>query len=236
MKKYLYTLLFAIASIALILGTEHIFGKKTLTMTLEEEKAIEKSEAKKLMIVAHPDDEMIWGGAHLLEDKYFVVCITNGNNGVRASEFKKVLKATDDDGIILRYPDKTNGERDNWEKVYEKISEDLSKVIKAKEWELVVTHNPNGEYGHKHHIMTNSMVSDICMENEKTDILHYFGIYYKKVTLESNNIKMEDIGEELLKKKEEVLKIYDSQGDTVEKLGHMNKYENWLSFDEWENK
>lgn len=33
-----------------------------------------------LMVVAHPDDETIWGGAHLLKGKYVVVCITNGNN------------------------------------------------------------------------------------------------------------------------------------------------------------
>ena len=36
-----------------------------------------------LMVVAHPDDETIWGGAHLLKGKYVVVCITNGNNRTR---------------------------------------------------------------------------------------------------------------------------------------------------------
>ena len=33
---------------------------------------------KKLMIVAHPDDETLWGGANLFKDRYFVVCLKNG--------------------------------------------------------------------------------------------------------------------------------------------------------------
>ena len=35
------------------------------------------SQYKKLMIVAHPDDETLWGGANLFKDRYFVVCLTN---------------------------------------------------------------------------------------------------------------------------------------------------------------
>ena len=43
------------------------------------------------MIVAHPDDETIWGGGHLLQDDYLVICLTNGNNQIRAKEFEKVM-------------------------------------------------------------------------------------------------------------------------------------------------
>lgn len=35
------------------------------------------------MFVAHPDDETIWGGSHLLKKHYLVVCLTNGNNKTR---------------------------------------------------------------------------------------------------------------------------------------------------------
>ena len=37
---------------------------------------VEKESPKYLMIVAHPDDETIYGGAHLLTDDYTVVSIT----------------------------------------------------------------------------------------------------------------------------------------------------------------
>ena len=33
-----------------------------------------------LMIVAHPDDETLWGGAHIADGGYLVVCITNGKD------------------------------------------------------------------------------------------------------------------------------------------------------------
>ena len=61
-----------------------------------------------IMIVAHPDDETIWGGGHLLKDKYLVICLTNGNNKTREKEFNEVMNKTHNQGIILDYPDKTN--------------------------------------------------------------------------------------------------------------------------------
>ncbi len=41
---------------------------------------IHAQEPESLMIVAHPDDETIWGGSHLINGNYTVLCITNGNN------------------------------------------------------------------------------------------------------------------------------------------------------------
>ena len=41
-----------------------------------------------LMIVAHPDDETLWGGAHIADGGYLVVCITNGYNATRSAEFQ----------------------------------------------------------------------------------------------------------------------------------------------------
>ncbi len=49
---------------------------------------IDLTTVDNLMIVAHPDDELLWGGAHLLRDNYLVVCITCGPNITRVNEFK----------------------------------------------------------------------------------------------------------------------------------------------------
>ena len=67
-----------------------------------------------LMIVAHPDDETLWGGAHLIKENYFVVCLTNDYNAQRANDFKKIIKFTKNSGIILNYPDIQDNKRDNW--------------------------------------------------------------------------------------------------------------------------
>lgn len=74
---------------------------------------IHAQEPASLMIVAHPDDETIWGGSHLINGNYTVLCITNGNNKKRKKEFMKVMEKTHSKGIILSFPDKTKGKRDN---------------------------------------------------------------------------------------------------------------------------
>lgn len=183
----------------------------------------------KLMIVAHPDDDTIWGGAHLLSDDYLVVCITNGYNDVRRAEFEKAMEFSGDKALILSYPDKTFKKRDDWTKVREGIIDDLTRIIAYKDWKLIVTHNTKGEYGHQHHIMTNEIVTRIYRENRPKDSeLYYFGKYYR-----AKNIKNAEkdgavpISDELLARKEEMLKAYESQADVVRSLSHMNPYEEW---------
>ena len=91
---------------------------------------LDLENVNKIMIVAHPDDEILWGGAHLLEDDYLVVCITCGTVKERVNEFVSVMNETNDKYIMLGYPDKTNGERDNWDSVYNDISKDIGKSFK----------------------------------------------------------------------------------------------------------
>lgn len=55
---------------------------------------IHLEHVERLMIVAHPDDETIWGGKHLLEGHYLVVCLTNGDNVKRKNEFMNIMKKT----------------------------------------------------------------------------------------------------------------------------------------------
>ena len=63
---------------------------------------LDLSHAKRLMIVAHPDDETIWGGAHLSEGGYLVVCLTNGNNQTRFSPIRTRSEESGTIGIMFR--------------------------------------------------------------------------------------------------------------------------------------
>ena len=54
--------------------------KKLLKKTNKSIENLKLKDTHKLMIVAHPDDETIWGGAELLKDNYLVVCITCGRS------------------------------------------------------------------------------------------------------------------------------------------------------------
>ena len=49
-------------------------------------------EPNKLLVVAHPDDEVLWGGANLLrEPGWLVISATNASNAGRKTEFQKTM-------------------------------------------------------------------------------------------------------------------------------------------------
>ena len=184
----------------------------------------------KLMIVAHPDDETLWGGKALIEDDYLVVCITCGKVKSRVFEFVNVMHTTNDKYIMLGYPDKTNGERDNWDTVYEDITKDLKKIIKLKDWELIVVHNPEGEYGHIHHKMTSNIVTEIV---ENKDILYYFGKYYSKKTIRDHYDELVSMSEKTLNTKKKIIGMYHTQDFIQTSFDQMFPYENWVPYTEW---
>lgn len=84
-----------------------LFFSLLLLSGCQKEKIPEPTEhAKKLMIVAHPDDETIFGGAHISKGGYFIVCLTNRDNSVRRAEFTAMLDLTKNEGVILDFPTK----------------------------------------------------------------------------------------------------------------------------------
>lgn len=118
-------------------------------------------EADKLLIVAHPDDEILWGGANLFaQPGWFVLCATNANNKIRASEFYRTMSYSNvTQFLMLDTPDKYTEDEDESDKIFngtqfEKIIHKLSK----KHWKLVLTHNSQGEYGHEHHRSVHKLV------------------------------------------------------------------------------
>lgn len=135
------------------------------------------SDCTKLMVVAHPDDETLWGGAHLTEGGWFVVCLTNGYNEVRKNEFYEVMKESGNIGLILKYPDLVNGKRSDWATSKPQIAKDLDFLMKYKHWGMVATHNPNGEYGHIHHKMTSKLMTESYYKNCWGNNLYYFERY-----------------------------------------------------------
>lgn len=183
-----------------------------------------------LMIVAHPDDEMLWGGAHLIEDDYLIVCITCGTKRERLNEFKSVVKETDDSYIALGYQNKIRGERSDWSNCYDDIKNDINMIIDSNDWNLVVTHNEKGEYGHIHHIMVNKMVTDLYNENNYQFDLYHFGTYYSKKNIYKLELVQSPISDALLKRKEELLDLYGTQSEVIKNLSHMNKYEVWQKY------
>lgn len=195
-------------------------------------KSLDISGVDKLMIVAHPDDETIWGGGHLIEGGYLVVCLTDSHKKGRKNEFvNAVIKANETNiPIILDFPDKTFGIRDNWFGIKGKITNTVNSIIKMKDWDLIVTHNKDGEYGHIQHKAVSDIVKNEYTKLGKQDDLYFFGTYHSKKKISYFENQMIPMDNELYNKKIENLKSFPSQKNIINKLFHMIRYENWTQY------
>lgn len=233
-RKKILGILFFIFLIVLsffaLRGIEIYKAYNVKPLTTEQINFIKSDSADKLMIVAHPDDEVLWGGGHLSEGDYFVVCITCGKNKTRSKEFKKVIEQSGNEGIILSYPDKVNGKRDDWENVKDKMMTDLNYIITAKDWDLIVTHNKDGEYGHAHHKMLHSFVVDVYENVNSDDKLMFFGKYYKASEIDNVRDLLTPLAEDQFKTKTKLFDLYKSQSDVIDNLRHMAEFENWTDY------
>lgn len=191
---------------------------------------IKLERASNLMIVAHPDDDTIWGGVHILSGNYLVVCVTCGTNKTRADEFTLVMEKSDNQFIMLGYPDKVGGERSDWKEEKDDIKRDIEDIMSLKKWDHIVTHNPDGEYGHEHHKMTSKIVTDVYNELGKTESLYYFGKYYTKGNLAKLEEKPIEVDPMLYERKLELIDLYVSQKFIKTMFDHMFPYENWTEY------
>ena len=233
LKAVIAVLLAAVLGVGFFFWARYIMTKKayhTEPVTEETLLPLGITACNKLMIVAHPDDETIWGGGHLKEGGYLVVCITNGKNKERKREFLDAVEMSGNTALILGYPDKLFGERDDWEKVDSKITDDIGFIMSYKAWDLIVTHNPDGEYGHIHHKMTSEIVTKVYDRLKPQTALYYFGQYHKAAEMPAQSDDFSPISEEQQDFKDRILECYESQKDTIEKFRHMLPYENWQEY------
>lgn len=197
---------------------------------------IDKDKAKDIqhvMIIAHPDDETLWAGDHIMKNKYLIICLTNGGNKVRKKEFDKAMKLTGNYGIILKYPDRTNRVKDNWKKSNKSIRNDIDYILNFKKWSTITTHNPDGEYGHIQHKFTSMMVTNECVKYGMTDKLDYFGKYYKINYLLKHDIPGALDFSDAQAKEQLMSTVYLSQGYAHRVFDHMVPYEKFIPYKEW---
>ena len=113
------------------------------------------------MIVAHPDDETLFGGGELIQhaSEYKVVVLDYGNHMVRHREFIKAMEMI---GV---------GKWEHWDGEPYKSSAAynesvliplIERVLNEREWTKVVTHNQGGEYGHYRHVSTHNVMARLC--------------------------------------------------------------------------
>jgi len=128
-----------------------------------------RSHDKKLLIIAHPDDEIIFFAQILLPNPqdFHIVLVTDGNGdgqGIkRLEDFKKVMQAIKVSSFeSWSFPDVFD-QKISQIQFNEKLRETCH-VIGAPSH--VYTHGPLGEYGHPHHIQVCELVHRFSWESE----------------------------------------------------------------------
>jgi len=112
-----------------------------------------KSETIKsvAIIVAHPDDETLWAGGTILSHptwKCFVVCLSRASDKDRAPRFYKALKELKSEGIMGDLDDGAEQHLLN----ENEIESAILKLLPNSHFDLIITHNSNGEYTrHRRH-------------------------------------------------------------------------------------
>jgi len=149
----------------------------------------------KIMIVAHPDDEALFGGAELLShpEEYKVIAIDEYHNDTRRREFLDSMRF-----IGIHEYEHWTGFKGGEDYKREKLIYELLRVLRERDYKKIVTHNTNAEYGHPRHRACHDILNHL-----RPEILWQFD-------------KGKDrLPEELLHKKRDLLKVYGSQKEVV---------------------
>jgi LmbE family N-acetylglucosaminyl deacetylase len=97
------------------------------------------------VIVAHPDDETLWAGGTILSHpgwNCFIVSLCRGNDPNRAPRFYealKILKSQGNMGDLDDGPDQFPLDK-------EKLEQAILGLLPPKHFDLIISHNPSGEY------------------------------------------------------------------------------------------
>jgi len=183
---------------------------------------MEKRDDEFAVVVAHPDDEILFASSIIDKATKIFVCFSDipGESAINIRQTKgrkNVQKLYPIDNItFLDLPQASNKNalKNNWDKVVEnqygveggrneqEYKQNFQKLFKILSIELVdfkkvYTHNPWGEYGHVEHIQIHR-----CMTKLKEIIgfeMFIFG-YLSRDTIKMANLKLRNLGKLSLKK------------------------------------
>lgn len=135
------------------------------------------------MVFAHPDDEILWASSVIKNAKKIVICFLEspGNAVISAGRKSAFLDFPLNNVINLgiqeinvskhanwrnpsvsRYGIFHNGNRELYKAKYHELYNALKMELKKED--IVVTHNPWGEYGHEEHVLVHNVLADLKAE------------------------------------------------------------------------
>ncbi len=126
------------------------------------------------MITAHADDEVIFAGEKLVAEKgqWEIMCMVTPDD---QSKFRipmlleSVSSYVDAKIELMDFPDTGFNSP-----VFGDMLTPIKLKVASQEWEEILTHGPEGEYGHPHHIQVHNNVVAACREYGYLDRLYVF--------------------------------------------------------------
>ena len=110
-----------------------------------EARMIDSNPKEVAIIVAHPDDETLWSGGLILSHSRwncFIVSVCRGSDIDRAPKFYKALKELNSAGVMGDLDD--GPEQTPLDEI--KLEQTIIDLLPQKYYDLIITHNPSGEY------------------------------------------------------------------------------------------
>ena len=119
---------------------------------------------KALCLVAHPDDCVIFAYSYMFnhpEHEWTVGYLTYQSNEPRAAEFAKFWNKRNIDTVFLGFEDHWH---DNEQKKLTRwygLDAAAECQLLARDYDIVLTHDEHGDYGHIHHKLVHSAVATL---------------------------------------------------------------------------
>lgn len=128
----------------------------------------------KLMITAHADDEVIFAGEKLLQEKgqWHIMCMVTPDG---ESKFR-IPMLLENVATYLNAKVELMDFQDSGfhSAVIGDMLTPIKQKINSQQWDEILTHGPKGEYGHPHHIQVHNNVVAACREYNYLDKLYVF--------------------------------------------------------------